>query len=65
LTRIRLPFRQRLILVLTFGAGVSVIGVDVIRIAFLQNTAKSRLEELHSFSIESIENKDYTCRLCH
>jgi hypothetical protein len=49
--------------VLTFGVGITVIGVDVVRIAFLQKTAKSRLEELHSLKVDTIDNNDYTCRL--
>lgn len=50
LTRMRLPRKQKLILVITFGFGFFVAVVDVIRIAYLQNAATSRqvaLKELH------------------
>lgn len=61
LTRISLPFRQRVILVFTFGAGILVMGVDIVRIAVLQNTAAYRLEQHHLTNTEDIENDDYTC----
>lgn len=62
LTRIRLPFRQRVILVLTFGAGILVIVTDIVRVAFLQDSAKVRLEELHSYHTEDISNEDHSCK---
>lgn len=41
LTRMRIPWRQKVVLLITFSAGISVIVVDVIRIAFLQNAVIS------------------------
>ncbi|KAH8705319.1 putative glucose/galactose transporter [Talaromyces proteolyticus] len=60
LTRIHLPFRQRVILVVTFGAGILVILIDVVRIAFFPNTAKTQLQVLNSYYTEDITNQDYT-----
>lgn len=37
LTRVRLPWKQKLILVIAFSTGFGVMMVDVIRTAFLQN----------------------------
>lgn len=42
LTRMRLPWKQKVILVIAFSTGFGVIVVDVIRIAFLQNAFISR-----------------------
>lgn len=50
LTKMRLPRKQKIILVVTFSFGFFVAIVDVIRIAYLQNAATSRqlaLQELH------------------
>ncbi|KAK1138659.1 hypothetical protein N8T08_002125 [Aspergillus melleus] len=50
LTQMRLPRKQKIILVITFSFGFFVAVVDVIRIAYLQNAATSRqvaLKELH------------------
>ncbi|KIW13285.1 hypothetical protein PV08_08473 [Exophiala spinifera] len=44
LTGMRLPFKQKLILLLTFSAGAFVAAVDVVRIAYLQNAALNRLK---------------------
>lgn len=63
LTRIRLPFRQRVILVLTFGAGISVIVTDIVRVGFLQTSARVHLEEIHSYHTEDISNEDHSCKL--
>ncbi|EED17377.1 conserved hypothetical protein [Talaromyces stipitatus ATCC 10500] len=60
LTRIHLPFRQRLILVFTFGVGISVIAIDVVRFASFQTTARDQLVKLNSFHTEDIGNEDYT-----
>lgn len=62
LTRIRLSFRERIILVLTFGAGVLVVVTDIVRVAFLQNSARVPLEALHSYHTDDISNEDYTCK---
>ncbi|KAE8145494.1 major facilitator superfamily domain-containing protein [Aspergillus avenaceus] len=50
LTQMRLPRKQKFILVITFSFGFFVAVVDVIRIAYLQNAATSRqvaLKEIH------------------
>ncbi|KAK5240232.1 hypothetical protein LTR40_013972, partial [Exophiala xenobiotica] len=44
LTRMRLPLKQKIILVLTFSAGAFVTAVDVVRIAYLQDAALNRLK---------------------
>ncbi|KAJ5081510.1 Major facilitator superfamily domain general substrate transporter [Penicillium alfredii] len=46
LTKMRLPVRQKAILVITFGFGFFVAVVDVIRIAFIQRAATSRYASL-------------------
>lgn len=61
LTRMRLPWQQKVILVITFGIGFLVIIVDVIRIAQLQNTILSRLEPHFEYDIADIAHQDYTC----
>lgn len=61
LTRIALPFRQRLILVITFSAGIMLIVVDIARVAILQKNAESRLIAIHSYYTEDITDEDYTC----
>jgi fucose permease len=44
LTSMRLPKKQKFILILTFGAGLFVAVIDVIRIAYLQDAATARLQ---------------------
>ncbi|KAK4949775.1 hypothetical protein LTR10_011617 [Elasticomyces elasticus] len=44
LTKMRLPRKQKIILVLTFSAGAFVTVVDVVRIAYLQDAALDRLK---------------------
>jgi len=46
LTGMRLPRKQKVILVVTFGFGVFVAVVDIIRVAYLQNAASYRISEL-------------------
>ncbi|CRG85661.1 1,3-beta-glucan synthase component FKS3 [Talaromyces islandicus] len=60
LTRIGLPYRQRLILVAVFGTGYLVIVADIVRIVFLQNKAKAQLKELHSYYTADISNYNET-----
>jgi len=43
LTGLRLPKKQKIILVVTFSAGIFVTVVDVVRVAYLQNAALDRL----------------------
>lgn len=44
LTSMRLPKKQKIILIITFGAGFFVAVIDVIRIAYLQDAATARLQ---------------------
>ncbi|KAF2652475.1 MFS monosaccharide transporter-like protein [Lophiostoma macrostomum CBS 122681] len=44
LTSMRLPKKQKTILVITFGFGVFVAVVDVVRIAYLQSAARTNLQ---------------------
>ncbi|GAB7342180.1 hypothetical protein MBLNU457_g0434t1 [Dothideomycetes sp. NU457] len=46
LTGMRLPRKQKAILVVTFGFGVFVAVVDIIRVAYLQNAATYRISRL-------------------
>ncbi|KAI9691312.1 MAG: hypothetical protein M1820_009775 [Bogoriella megaspora] len=48
LTAMRLPKKQKIILVITFGFGIFVAAVDVVRIAYLQQASYTRLEDMHS-----------------
>ncbi|KAK4549828.1 hypothetical protein LTR36_005129 [Oleoguttula mirabilis] len=50
LTGMRLPRKQKIILVVTFSAGFFVAAVDVVRIAYLQSAAQTRLAEIASQS---------------
>jgi hypothetical protein len=51
LTGMRMPLREKIILVITFGVAIFVIVIDVVRMAFLENTATSRLRELHTVKV--------------
>ncbi|KAF1839291.1 MFS monosaccharide transporter-like protein [Decorospora gaudefroyi] len=53
LTGMRLPKKQKVILVLTFGFGVFVAVVDVIRIAYLQEAQRKTLEAAQANTSES------------
>ena len=46
LTSLRLPRKQKIILIITFSFGVFVAVVDVVRIAYLQSASLVRLQEL-------------------
>lgn len=48
LTGMRLPRKQKTILIITFGFGVFVAAVDVVRIAYLQSASMTRLSEIQS-----------------
>ncbi|KAF2720739.1 MFS general substrate transporter [Polychaeton citri CBS 116435] len=48
LTSMRLPKKQKIILVVTFGFGIFVTAVDVVRIAYLQQAAVTRLVEIQT-----------------
>ncbi|KAK5138378.1 hypothetical protein LTR08_003439 [Meristemomyces frigidus] len=48
LTAMRLPRKQKIILLITFGFGIFVAAVDVVRIAYLQSASETRLAEIQS-----------------
>ncbi|KAJ5231531.1 uncharacterized protein N7469_006119 [Penicillium citrinum] len=60
LTQMRLPFKQKAILVITFSFGFFVAVVDVIRIAFLQQAAISRQANLSSIHIQNSGGSDFS-----
>lgn len=62
LTQMRLPFKQKAILVITFSFGFFVAVVDVIRIAFLQQAAISRQANLSSIHIQNSGGSDFSCK---
>lgn len=51
LTSLRLPRKQKIILLITFSFGVFVAVVDVVRIAYLQSASLTRLQELGTTSL--------------
>ncbi|KAK5116653.1 hypothetical protein LTR62_007327 [Meristemomyces frigidus] len=53
LTGMRLPKKQKIILVITFGMGIFVTAVDVVRIAYLQQASQTRLSEINAGSPNS------------
>jgi fucose permease len=53
LTSMRLPKKQKIILVITFGFGVFVAVVDVVRIAYLQNAQRATLRAAQNEHSES------------
>ncbi|KAJ5787286.1 Major facilitator superfamily domain general substrate transporter [Penicillium paradoxum] len=60
LTKMRLPYKQKIILVITFSFGFFVAVVDVVRIAFLQQAAISRSLEVKSIHIQNIGGVDFS-----
>nr|OQO20771.1 hypothetical protein B0A51_11898 [Rachicladosporium sp. CCFEE 5018] len=50
LTGMRLPKKQKIILIITFSFGIFVAAVDVVRIAYLQEASQTRLAEIQSES---------------
>lgn len=61
LTQMRLPFKQKAILVITFGFGFFVAVVDVVRIAFIQQAATSRQLALKSIHLQNLGGADFSC----
>lgn len=61
LTQMRLPYKQKMILVITFSFGFFVAVVDVIRVAFLQQAATSRSLALKSIYLENNTGADFSC----
>ncbi|KAJ5144018.1 Major facilitator superfamily domain general substrate transporter [Penicillium bovifimosum] len=60
LTKMRLPCKQKIILVITFSFGFFVAVVDVVRIAFLQRAAISRSLEVKSIHIQNAGALDFS-----
>ncbi|KAJ6108026.1 Major facilitator superfamily domain general substrate transporter [Penicillium sp. IBT 18751x] len=60
LTQMRLPYKQKWILVITFSFGFFVAVVDVIRIAFLQRAATSRSLALKTIHIQNVGTADFS-----
>lgn len=63
LTSMRLPTKQKAILVITFGFGFFVAVVDIVRIAYLQNASREYLRAIHNYTPtdgrDSRNNTDY------
>lgn len=65
LTGMRLPRKQKIILVVTFSFGVFVAVVDVVRVAYLQSASTVRLQELGHKGVSSsrvVEQDDFSCK---
>ncbi|MCJ1244389.1 hypothetical protein MMC30_001587 [Trapelia coarctata] len=63
LTGLRLPLKQKIILVITFGFGFFVVAVDVVRIAYLQSAFQTRLTEVgkeNAATSTSLEQDDFS-----
>ncbi|KAL1636441.1 hypothetical protein SLS58_009794 [Diplodia intermedia] len=58
LTSMRLPKKQKTILVITFGFGVFVAVVDVVRIVYLQSAATTRLRDIQNH-VKNDESRNY------
>lgn len=58
LKSLRLPRKQKIILYITFGFGVFVTAVDVVRISYLQNAAVNRLQEAASNGVDAIDSNN-------
>ena len=64
LTGMRLPKKQKIILIITFSFGVFVAVVDVVRIAYLQDASLARLQEVGekgAASTRVVEQDDFSC----
>ncbi|EAW10126.1 putative MFS monosaccharide transporter [Aspergillus clavatus NRRL 1] len=60
LTQMRLPRKQKIILVITFSFGFFVAVVDVIRIAYIQSAATSRQIALKDLHYQSAAGDDFS-----
>lgn len=67
LTRIRLPRKQKIILVVTFSFGFFAAAVDVVRVVYLQKAAISRKLALQSLHLQGGGSSDFSCASagCH
>jgi hypothetical protein len=61
LTQMRLPRKQKIILVITFSFGFFVAVVDVIRIAYIQDAATSRQIAVKDLHYQSAAGDDFSC----
>lgn len=61
LTGMRLPRKQKIIIVVTFSFGVFVTVVDIVRIAYLENASLNRLQAIgmNSGNTRLVEQKDF------
>ena len=50
LTQMRLPRKQKIILIITFSFGAFVAAVDVVRIVYLQSASMTKLEQIYSLT---------------
>lgn len=55
------PFRQKVLLVLTFAVAIFVILVDLTRMAFFEHNAVIQLRKHHYSSVGKVGDEDYTC----
>ncbi|KAL4875003.1 major facilitator superfamily domain-containing protein [Aspergillus karnatakaensis] len=60
LTRMRLPRKQKIILVITFSFGFFVAVVDVVRIAYLQEATTSREIALRQIHLQNYSGGDFS-----
>ncbi|KAK0328339.1 hypothetical protein LTR82_000269 [Friedmanniomyces endolithicus] len=60
LTSMRLPRKQKIILIITFSFGLFVMAVDVVRIAYLQSASQIRLTEVQGQGGSSSQNTQAT-----
>lgn len=63
LTQMRLPSKQKAILVITFSFGFFVAVIDVIRIAFLQMAFTSQRLGVKSIHLQNNSGADFTCMI--
>lgn len=60
LTELRLPRKQKIILIITFSFGAFVTIVDVIRIVYLQSAAQTRLREIFDGTHNTSSSTEHT-----
>ena len=61
ITKMHLPRKQKIILIITFGFGFFATAVDVVRIAFLQQAATSRQMRIEAIHLSDYHNIDFSC----
>ncbi|KAK5717488.1 hypothetical protein LTR17_016102 [Elasticomyces elasticus] len=60
LTSMRLPRKQKIILIITFSFGIFTMAVDVVRIAYLQSASQTRLMEIQNQSGDASKRTEET-----